>query len=60
MRSWWNIWQPQESTRLVEEGRVYCPAVRRDVDVDRCMTCPRLKQLLPVYGSIDGIVCEHP
>ena len=29
------------SQRFVEHGRVWCPRAQADVDVDRCLECPR-------------------
>ena len=34
-----------KQTHLVSEGRVHCTNDRRDVDVERCLTCPLLEDI---------------
>lgn len=32
-------------THAIEDGRVFCPNRGRDVDVERCLTCPLLADI---------------
>lgn len=39
--------------------RVGCPLQRRDVDVDECQACPRLKTM-DLEAQVPFIVCDDP
>jgi hypothetical protein len=38
----------------VAEGRVACPHERHDLDVERCLVCPRLIRVAPGVVECEG------
>ena len=51
------------SPRFVEHGRVWCPRAQADVDVDRCLVCPRLASLDrgdPARDRFATLRCREP
>lgn len=43
--------QPKIRGRIVDNGRVRCPARGGDVDVDLCFGCPAFRDLVTKEGS---------
>lgn len=45
------------NAHLVDLGRVYCPTVGTDIDVDRCLPCPQLQKIAKRNGQ-EYLVCR--
>ena len=50
---------PVRIARLVDEGgQVHCPMSMRDVNIERCLSCPTRSDLTRRDGTITEIVCQ--
>jgi hypothetical protein len=44
---------------LIADGRVFCPSVARDVDLERCLACPLLRDF-DVDSRHPKVICRLP
>lgn len=41
----WSEFGVTKQTHFISEGQVFCPNDARDVDIERCLTCPLLADI---------------
>jgi hypothetical protein len=60
MRSIFKWFTPPKLARMVDAGRVFCPAQQRDVDVDECLNCQFLDEVVSGNAYVSAIRCTPP
>jgi hypothetical protein len=48
-----------KQVHLIAEGRVYCVRARRDVDFERCLICPLLRDI-DLDSRRPKVTCQLP
>lgn len=55
----WKLFGPPSTRRTVDHGRVWCPVQAADIDVEQCVDCPLIGEIVEDgEGHVVELVCR--